>query len=142
MNEGRKISSHTVSTQIDEAIYSYMTSLCRDRNTAYFLSFFPTKYLYLHFYIKTALYISFMSVQFETFEQVLKGIILGKSISYFILFINFLFRFPYFFYCCCFLFFGRPNVHMKKRKLIYESKKFKLRFLASCRLFSRFARFR
>lgn len=38
--------------------------------------------------------------------------------------------------------FGRPNVHMKKRKLIYESKKFKLRFLASCRLFSRFARFR
>ena len=34
-------------------------------------------------------------------------------IFYFICFI--------FYYCCC-LFFGRPNVHMKKRKLIWEQK--------------------
>ena len=62
MNEGRKISSHTVSTQIDEAIYNYMTSSCRDRNTAYFCLFFQRNTSIHIFYIKTALYISLMSV--------------------------------------------------------------------------------
>ena len=121
MNEGRKISSHTVSTQIDEAIYNYMTSSCRDRNTAYFCLFFQRNTSIHIFYIKTALYISLMSVPGWDLPT-------GKKESFWvnpslISFCSLIFYFVFFiFYCCRFLFFGRPNVLMKKRKLICEQK--------------------
>lgn len=127
MNKGRKISSHKVSTQIDEAIYNYMTSSCRDRNTAYFCLFFQRN----------------SSIQFNVSS--VWDLPTGKKESFWvnpslISFCSLIFYFVFFIFLLLLLFvFWQTKCAHEKKKINLRAK---IRFLASCKLFSRFARFR
>lgn len=120
----RKTTSHTVSTLNwwgDVELYDlFMQGSPR---SIFFLSFFPTKFFYSHFYIKTAALYQFHVSSFRDLPKVKRHLPGETHILFYFVYSVFFILFLLLLFAVV-VFFGRLNVHTKRRKLIWQQTTF------------------